>query len=351
MSKQNEPLDKIQEAIKEQERIVNDKKSGEEGGVISKNPKATLAITAVIFAVLVIGMIAAFGGVGMIDGAMLGKVLLTGATVGTALYGGYKVFKAIKGDKDQKNLASLKKVKQDIQRSGAKDKLREAQEELKNTLQLENDKQLVKRLLAGNEYKVGEDEHVNYKDAKGREQTQKIGELSEQQKYLYDIGKAKKELEEAIKELSKTKIQNADTQLETLMSKLGVTDFDKNKTGTAMVTQITDAVDNVIKSNGTSQLEDDDKNRLKEILRACVGVGSDGNKIGADKTDYLDGKSRLVILTSLKDALDGADPTKFKADTTAGKDIPTTLSEIHNKIATEKGKTKERANQVGRAIV
>jgi len=362
MSKENEPLYKIQEAIKEQEKIVNNKKSGEEGGVISQNPKATLAITAVIFAVLVIGMIAAFGGVGMIDGAMLGKVLLTGATVGTALYGGYKVFKAIKGDKDKKNLANLMKARQGIQRSEARVKLQSAQEALAQKLQLENDNHLVKRLLSGSEYEA---DKVKYKDANGKEQTQIIADLTPQQKDLYETGKAKKEtielkkqLEKAIKDLSETQIQTADTELQTLMTKLGVTGFDTNKKD-EISSKIDNAADNVKKSDGgtlDASGSDTNKNSLKQILQACAGVGSDGNKIGADKTNYLDGQSRSAILKSLNEALDGATPPKFKAnEVTGGKniDVSVRLTEIQNKIATEKEQTKarvEKRNDQGKGV-
>jgi len=368
MKKENESTEKLElteidEEIKKQQKTVNlkkiEEKKGITKGVISENPKATLAVAGLVLAVLVIGMMMAFGGVGMINGAILGKVVLTAATAGTALYGASKLYKAIRGDKDQNNLNSLIKVRKGIQRAEAKKKLQSAQEALDQKLQFEKDNQLVGRLLSGSEYEAGE---VKYKDAKGRDQTQKISELSEQQQDLYKLGKTKKDdselkkqLEEAQKEaqksiedLSKTKIKTADKQLQDLVTKLGVTDFDKDKTGANMVTQI----DNVADKFKTSNDNDLDlaggsanKDILKEILRACAGVGSDGNKIGADKTDYLDGKSRLAILTSLREALDGADTTKFKADAAGNDTSSTKLSEIQKKVSEEKEKTIERAGK------
>lgn len=311
-------INELDKKIREQKNIVSRKEDSQ--NPIKKNPKASLAIASIVFAALVIGMIATFGGVGMIDGALLGKVILTAVTAGTAAFGAKKLYDTVKGDKDKHQLRKLEKTRDSIRRMKTEEIARQAK------LGLDNIKE----------------------QARDREE-----ELTDAQKRLHD---AKKEALESAKELLKTQTQTLNSSIASLSMKLGISDADSNKTEDLKKLLSV----NVKKSDGadldTSSSSPTNGNLLKEVLQAGLGLGSDDTIIAKGSPEFIDPQGRITILKGLNDVLanyDSANSTaKFKTNADRGnKEVDVTLNDLKCLVDKEKKRTSETKDKsVGRRV-
>lgn len=323
----------LDEKIGEKRKIVQ-KKEGSQNP-IQKNPKASLAIASIVFAALVIGMIATFGGVGMINGVLLGKVVLTAVTAGTAAFGAKKLYDTVKGDKDKHQLRELEKTRDSLNRRKTEEIARAAKLELANLKEQARDRGKVDMVM-GRGWKQDENEGNKFKGP-GNIYGERIVELTDAQKRLHD---AKKEASESANELLKTQTQTLNSSIASLSTKLGMPDADLNKTE-----DLKKLLDADVKKSDGSPLDNSgstNKDLLKEILQAGLGINSNGSgKISQGSSDFIDPLGRINILRELNKALefDGNFGPKFKSDTAKTDEVK--LDDLKKLVKKEKTRTKE----------
>lgn len=331
-------INELDKKIREQKNIVSRKEDSQ--NPIKKNPKASLAIASIVFAALVIGMIATFGGVGMIDGALLGKVILTAVTAGTAAFGAKKLYDTVKGDKDKNQLRKLERIRDDFKRSQTKQKAKEAELALANKKKEAEDQRMVDRAIKESWEKEGDEVK---KTNKGFIYT--TAKLTPDQMALYEerlkLNEAKDALKDIKEKLSDTQTESIDNSIKILSTKLGMSDTDSNKTEDLKKLLSVD----VKKSDGadldTSSSSPTNGNLLKEVLQAGLGLDKDGKaSIKQDSPDFIDPQGRINILKGLNDALEFDSTNSYpKFKDQAGKTFDPTFKELKELVAKEKKRT------------
>ena len=331
----------LDKEIEGQKKIVQ-KKEGSQNP-IQKNPKASLAIASIVFAALVIGMIATFGGVGMIDGALLGKVVLTAVTAGTAAFGAKKLYDTVKGDKDKHQLRELEKTRDSLNRRKTEEIARAAKLELANLKEQARDRDKVDMVMGKGWEKV-ENEGNKFKGPRNIYGKRIEEELTDAQMALY---KARKEASEAKNDLLKIQTQTLDSSIKTLSTKLGMPDADSKNPK-----DLVKLLDADVKKSDGSPLDDSgstNKDLLKEILQAGLGINSNGSgKISQGSSDFIDHQGRIAILKGLNDALDtptGGSNPKFKSNVDGSKDVSTTLQDLKKIVDNKKQRMQTKASE------
>lgn len=340
----------LEEEIKNQQRIVNKKE--ESLNTIQKNPKASLAIAGIVFAALVIGMIALLGGVGMIDGALLGKVVLSAVTAGTAAFGAKKLYDLVKGDKDKNQLRKLERMRKDHRRMEVDKRAREAELELANLKKQAEDQRMVDRAFKeGWEKYGGEVKGTN----KGYIRNSTV-KLTPDQNKLYEemskLDKANDDLKDITKKLSDTQTASLVNSIKILSTKLGMPDKDPKK-----IEDLKELLDADVKKFDGNALDaggspSPNRDLLKEVLRAGLGLDKDDKSITQDSPHFIDAQGRIKILKGLNEALqdfDNSNP-KFKDNASRNdKEVVDTLVDLMKLVNSEKTRTKEaKAKSAGR---
>lgn len=337
----SEDLKKI---IEEKEETIKNKEKDQ--GLTQKNPKASLAIASIVLGALAIGMIALFGGVGIINGEILGKAVLSAVTAGTAAFGAKKLYDLV-GDKDKNQLIKLERMRKDHRRMEVDKRAGEAELALANLKKQAEDRRKVDMVMGKDWEGSGQG---NFKK-KGYISDENV-KLTPDQNKLYEemskLDKANDDLKDITKKLSDTQTASLVNSIKILSTKL-----DKPSTDPKKIEDLKELLDAVVKKSDGSDLDaggssPTNSNSLKDVLRAGLGLGSDGNRIKQESSEFIDAQGRIKILKGLNEALefDSAGYPKFGATAEDKK-----LQELSDLVLKEKNRTaKERNEKLTRSV-
>lgn len=285
-------LKELQKKISEKRREIDENKKSQSR--IQKNPKASLAIASIIFAALVIGMIATFGGIGMIDGLMLGKVVLAGLTAGTGIYMADKItggklsnkLDDLLGNSDENQLNQLKKSERQRSRQDTAHFLEDNERSMHE--------REIKRLIGQNKIKIGDN-----------------GSIIERPK---ESKFSNEDIQRVVKALSTDKQgENYKSALAVSLGHAG-TDFDNKDNVKKLLEMDNSYFDQAVDAT--------DKNKLKSIFKVALGVNDEGEK-DINNSNAISAVDRATILKELdkavKDANGGTKINKDKIDELDGR--------------------------------
>lgn len=336
-------INQIEDDLKRKKSALDSKERGHVN-IMKRHPKAFAVLGAIATAALVIGMIATFGGVGMIDLAILGKTALALCTAGAAALTVKKGIDAYRGGSSER--ANLKNLERQVK----KFKQLDHQEKL-DKLSTEIDKKLVESLI-GKGYDKDpstslDDSEITIKDKSGRSKV-----LSPQQSEIFrkikkdeqdklrqkddKISELSADIKDINKLLHETQTKSLDSQLELFFKKFDLS-YNSKATDDNKAKLLDDVADKIKKSDD-SALDQDQKKELKSILAAAMGVKDNGKAVVVDGQDFIDLNGRQAIKTALNDKIDFSSPNP-KLKTT---DVTSTLSELSSLVTKEKAETVKR---------